>query len=407
MNFLTISISKIKNHLSKKINANYSFGRQEDCLPWMEKLGPRTALFLWFLNSFSTGIAQNVFVSGTKIYLHDQNCEKLKQAKSEVCTGFRRSSSLAVKSFKCEKSKKSNLHIRLDDCLPNFITEILNKRLFSENANCWGTALSLKNIIKPFESVYAEEMMYWLESPLCRRLQKAEEIKPGDLLNVWGPEKLDESERVNSHPGTEFLELKLKKEYKKPQSFIGDYTGYHRLLHSETFLFNQWLIGKDSPHKDDMIKVKRFENVYGRSVDKDCQENSQLSPYKRVSHNPPKIHPRDKCAYFTTVSRCENLDDFLLTQSLSLSEINLLAEINQIAKFTGVGFQLLIGKRDIALESALEICLDYFKIELKLTKIKLKEVLESDLDSKRIEEMLLVRKYFMLVHLTQELDLKK
>ena len=78
--------------------------------------------------------------------------------------------------------------------IPKEVRAIMNKKLASHGPNCWGTALYLKGISPVPRFVSSAEITYWQESSLCRPLEISDQISAGDILNVYGPEYVFESD---------------------------------------------------------------------------------------------------------------------------------------------------------------------------------------------------------------------
>jgi len=212
----------------------------------------------------------------------------------------------------CKKLSAKSARITVATCLPAFAREHHGKKLYKEGPNCWGTAMGFKALSPKPRFMWSEEMNYWMHSPLCRKLSPNEKKEPGDIINVYGPEYLDESQRLERDEGTRFIEALYPGRFREATGHQGNYTGYHWLLHSETYISPDMTFGKLSPNKLDRFSFHPLEEVYGRPRDneKECQENQELSPYVREYNNPPKNIRGSKCAYFTTVHRCENFNEY-------------------------------------------------------------------------------------------------
>ncbi|MFA5583167.1 MAG: hypothetical protein WDA09_03050, partial [Bacteriovoracaceae bacterium] len=199
------------------------------------------------------------------------------------------------------------------------IKTVMNKRLASHGPNCWGTALYLKGISPVPRFVSSAEIIYWQESSLCRPLEKDEQIQPGDILNVYGPEYLFDSDKVLTDSQV-FVNLFEPGRYKEATE--NRYSGFHRLLHSETFVNSQKVFGKESPNKLDAFKFTKLSEVYGRPrSDSECQESPTLAPHLRQFDNKPKKIKGSKCDYFSKVYRCENFNTFF---TLNAEDANLM-----------------------------------------------------------------------------------
>lgn len=209
-----------------------------------------------------------------------------------------------------------------DFIIPPQLKEMMGLKMTHHGPNCWGTALYLKGISVSPRFVGAAEMTYWQESPLCRALEIDETIEPGDILNVYGPEYTFAMDMFLTE-GQSFINLLEPGRY-YPASREA-YTGFHRLLHSETFVTNSHVFGKESPHRDDAFKITPLTEVYGRPRgSSECQESPILTPHLRQFTNTPRSIRGSKCGYFSKVYRCRDfkeLIDFTEVDEYFLSSI--------------------------------------------------------------------------------------
>jgi hypothetical protein len=193
--------------------------------------------------------------------------------------------------------------------------------------------MSFKELSPVPRFMWPEEMTYWMESPICRKLNPGEEKMPGDIINVYAPEKLDETEKTAQDAGTRFWDyMFLNRSTPVTTDFGIGFTGYHRLLHSVTFVGPGLAFGKDSPSESDRFYFHPLEEVYGRPrvEDLDCQENQTLSPHVREYQNIPKrIHGR-KCAYMSLAYRCENLKNYFNKQNLKEQDLAIWKSIEEL-----------------------------------------------------------------------------
>lgn len=300
----------------------------------------------------------------------------------------------------CKKISAKSARMTVVTCLPTFAREHHGKKLYVEGPNCWGTAMGFKALSPKPRFMWSEEMIYWMESPLCRKLSVGESLRPGDIINVYGPEYMDEKERLERDEGTRFTEALYPGRFRQATEHQGNYTGYHRLLHSETYVSPDMTFGKLSPNKLDRFEFHPLEEVYGRPRDteKECQENQNLSPYLREYNNPPKNIRGSKCAYFTTAHRCENFNDYF-------TKLNFNPEMQEIWKNVQAlqGLQEKLFSLVITPGMKLENC--EVTLLVALADITLKRVEEQMRKGPKNKEheMLLSMEYFAAAAIRQSL----
>jgi hypothetical protein len=212
------------------------------------------------------------------------------------------------------------------------VKQVQNKKLYRSGANCWGTAMSFKNhSIKP-RFVWTEEMNYWLNSPLCRKLNPGEKKEPGDIINIYGPEYIYAKEEPGSMGG-KFQEALYPGRYQEPKVERG-YSGFHRFLHSETLVADDLTFGKDSPSLMDKFQFRALREAYGRPRDPDCQENQNLSPHMREYQNASRSIKGSKCDYFSVAYRCEDFSEIYEAEN----------DIQKLMSMQETLFSLLTGR---------------------------------------------------------------
>lgn len=341
-------------------------------------------LFLGLL-FFTTSAFSAVGISystNNDLILTSSSCSELLQQHEAICKWSNKPFTNNV----CRKTQ-SGYAVTVSSCLPEFAKSFQNKKNVRSGANCWGTAMSFKQHANRPRFIWSNEMTYWLNSSLCRKLAKDEKKLPGDFLNMYGPEHVfghDES----TNKGYKFWEALYPGRYTESSVNYG-YTGFHHFLHTETYITDVLTFGKDSPSKDDRFQFQQMNEVYGRPRESECQENQELSPYLREYQNPPKQIRGSKCAYFSVAYRCENfneyfktteLDDLLKTQEKLFPLLTVLG-----TKFTQTQIDEMLKLSDEKAQEALD--------ELSRTSFEKKE------------EMLLVWKYFTAAGIRKSLEL--
>ncbi len=252
-------------------------------------------LGLFFSIEIKTFAEEKVKISNQgsgQITLTAQSCETLLKEKEAMCRWKNSVDGLneAQKEKQaCVKVSNNLFSISLSQCLPNFTKEVQNKKLINDGPNCWGTSMSFLKLSPKPRFMWPEEMQYWMESPLCRKLNVGEEKQPGDLINIFAPEKMDEKERQERDAGTNFWQALYPNRFTIPTEGNGSgYTGFHRLLHTSVYISPGVSFGKDSPSKSDPFYFHSTNDIYGRSGDPSCQENQNLDPHIREYQKAPQ-----------------------------------------------------------------------------------------------------------------------
>lgn len=358
--------------------------------------------FLLAALTFSTiASAQEVrisYSSSNELLLSAKSCNLLLEQQNNICnikTQVDGNSNVSLSS--CMK-KGSNYELKINSCLPSFIKSNLNRPHFRSGPNCWGTALHLKGFSHKPRFVWSNEIVYWQESPLCRKLRPGEKLQPGDILNIYGPEYKfqDEDER---NKGRMFWNALYPGRYQESTVNQG-YTGFHNLLHSETYISSQLSFGKDSPSKDDKFKFNPLNEVYGRSREKDCQENQNLIPHTREYRNIPRNIRAEKCAYFSQAYRCSSFKEYFNKQALTSEQEQIKKDIEFLYQYQEKLFNFVMNKSISFTQSEItrivQIADDYAEAAIRELSFK---------PSDKNTEMLLTMKFFTASGIRKSLEL--
>jgi hypothetical protein len=302
-----------------------------------------------------------------------------------------------ISSDLCRKSSDSNYHMTITSCLPDFVKNNQHKKLFKDGANCWGTAMNLKGISSKPRFMWTNEMTYWLNSPLCRKLNPGEKKMPGDLINVYGPEYVFQREE-ESNKGNQFWEALFPG--RLTPSFKNGYSGFHHFLHTETFISDEISFGKDSPAQDDKFEFHPTNEIYGRPRGVECQENQSMEPYSREYQNSPKSIKGSTCDYFSLAYRCENFTDYFAKINLTSNDLELLDDIKELQKSQQKLFLLMTDSKNSIYQSELNVMLRL--ADMTATE-SLGQLSETGLDKNR--EMLITLKYFTSSGIRKSLEL--
>jgi hypothetical protein len=313
--------------------------------------------------SFLASAAPEVSIGYTKknsLILKADNCETLQEEYKKICDWKKTVDPLFSvpeneKPY-CKTLSNGKKRIIISKCLPKLVKNYQKKRHYQDGPNCWGTAMSLKGISIIPRYVWSEEMVYWQESPLCRRLDVDEPIVAGDIMNIYGPEYI--FDRNDYTKGTKFFET-LYPNRMQSTSITSGYSGFHNFLHSETYISKRISFGKESPNKLDRFSVNQINEVYGRSRDVECQENQTMVPNMRENDNKPENMSNTNCrGYFSNAYRCENFNQYFEVNIVNSEQRVLKDEIEELKliqkevfKFQMVpGFTLPISRVKTLLE---------------------------------------------------------
>lgn len=351
----------------------------------------------WILALFlTTPVYASVSISYSSkndLILSAKSCDVLIKQHEAICAWNK----TPLPSKSCRKTQ-NGFAITVSSCLPKFVKENQHKKNYKSGANCWGTAMSFKkHALKP-RFIWSEEMMYWLDTPLCRKLAVGEKKLPGDFMNIIGPEHVFAKDET-TNKGYKFWEALYPGRVTAAPSDYG-YSGYHNFLHTETFITDEITFGKDSPSKDDKFEFHNMNEVYGRSRDTECQENQALEPYWREYQKPPKDIRGSKCAYFSLAYRCENFQEYFARQELSLEDQDLLTAIKDLQIVQEKLFPLLTVLGTKFTQAQINFML---KNADSVAEESLKEMSLMSLD--KTHEMLVVWKYFTASGIRKSLEL--
>ncbi|MGE3608271.1 MAG: hypothetical protein AB7I27_01690 [Bacteriovoracaceae bacterium] len=283
-------------------------------------------------------------------YIYGSACADLIKERNEICDWKKQidTYSTATHEALCISLRNGRKKINIQSCLPSFARDYQEKKLLLNGPNCWGTAMSFHGVSNKPRFIWPEEVNYWLESPLCRKLLPKEKLNPGDIINTYGPEYTNKADLLERDAGYIFWEILYPNRFTMAlEDEYEGYTGYHRILHSVTYISNNLVFGKDSPAKEDPFYFQPLNEVYGRSTNPDCQENQSLSPYLREYQKPPKNIRNSKCDYLSIAYRCGNLNTFLEKKDLS--------KIKELQLIQDKIFELMFKKKNLSKAELIQI----------------------------------------------------
>jgi hypothetical protein len=270
-----------------------------------------------------------------ELVLTDTSCQKLFKQRDALCEWKKTLDPDFIippsSATTCRPVRGGRVSISVSSCLPDFAKSYAKKKLVRNGPNCWGTAMSFHGLSKKPRFLWPEEMQYWLDSPVCRKLNVGEPMLPGDVINVYYPEYIGSPADLEKDAGTKFWEALYPNRYTPlPRLDASGYTGYNGSLHAVTYVSPEIAFGKDSPSKDDPFYFHPMNEVYGRPgsgevngptpESRACQENQSLTPYLREYQKPPKNIRESACSYFSLAYRCGDIPKYFSEQNLSTEE---------------------------------------------------------------------------------------
>lgn len=342
------------------------------------------------------------YSSSNNLILNAKSCELLNTQHQAICdwkkTNEPQFSLPNASSYLCRTNTNGTFSMTVSSCLPQFVKANQHKKLYQHGANCWGTALSFKKISLRPRFIWSQEMTYWMNSPLCRKLDVGEEKKPGDLLGMYGPEYTFKRDEL-TEKGIYFWNT-LYPGRVTPSPVSEGYSGYHHFLHTETYLTQDISFGKDSPNKDDRFEFHEINEVYGRPRISECQEAQHMDPYLREYQKPPKDIRDSKCSYFSLAYRCESFPEYFAKQDLSTDDIDIQASITELKKAQEKLFSLVNTANTVIAKEEIKRLV---KMADQVAARSLEEL--GLLSTDKNHEMLLTLQYFTASGIRKSLEL--
>ena len=325
-----------------------------------------------------------------ELSLVSKSCSELKDQVKAMCAWKSETDKITISETPvCKTLAAGKFRVTISKCVPVFPKSQHMKKLASEGPNCWGTAMSFHGLFPKPRFMWPEELQYWMESPICRKLDVGEPKKAGDVINVYAPEYLFKGDFESRDAGIDFWDVLYPGRANKEIKIKEGYTGYQRLLHSETYISDKLSFGKNSPAKDDLWEFHSINSMYGRPRrgDEECQENQSMVPnYRQYKDEPKNL---TKCKYFTQAHRCENFQDYFKREAKSAEELTILKNISALQDIQTKLFPLVTS-------SAFKLTKTQIKLYVSLAEINQKKA-EEELKKpglSKTHEMLLTHEYF-------------
>lgn len=310
----------------------------------------KKAILFLSVFTWTNAFAQNLTIGHTTtndLLLKGSSCEKLIEQHEKICQwkkGIEPQFEIpTIDRSQCRSIAKDSYSMTVSTCLPSFVKDNFNKPLQRSGANCWGTAMSFKGLSDTPRFIWSDEMTYWMNSPVCRKLEPEEEKETGDILNVFGPEYVFSEKDETQNKGYLFWQALDPQRYTESPVSSG-YSGYHNFLHSETYISSEMTFGKDSPSYQDKFRFNLLSDVYGRTRNEECQENQSIEVHLRENQNERRQIKGKRCDYFTNIYRCENFNTYFQAQNLTDEERSIWTKIGTLKEIQNKLFPLLQSK---------------------------------------------------------------
>lgn len=322
--------------------------------------GLRIAILLFAANLWALPAhAEGTLISkaaGRPLILTADNCPQLLKERDAICAWKKSINDRFVPATNsantCTQNPNGSFSLSILDCLPEFAKQVIGLKLTHNGPNCWGTTLSFHGNSEKPRFVWPEEMLYWLESPVCRKLSPGEPMMPGDVINVFYPEHVFDASDLGADAGSNFWKVLYPNRYtplRAPPSIQS--TEYDGFLHSVTYISPDLAFGKDGPAADEPFYFHPLRMVYGRprgldesglpTSNLECTENQTIVPYLREYQQPPNPTRRSKCFYFSNAYRCGNVIHQLATPPLESEDRLRLDKVRELQRSQGELFDLL------------------------------------------------------------------
>ncbi|MBF0315212.1 MAG: hypothetical protein HQK50_01230 [Oligoflexia bacterium] len=245
------------------------------------------------------------------IVLYDSSCEKLERHFKAI-NKWRMLIEKAPSSdqFQCYCERQDECHLRLSHSFPEGVIDHLGSTPACDGPNCHNAAMAAGKIVPSKRYMTAEEVSFWLNSPLCKRLSLKEKLQPGDILEI-------------------------RSQYKERGS---------KEVHSFTYISDDLVYTKNGYSKRQSYVLESLDNVLSLyQVDKDCFSGKVT---------------KTSCSEYVDRFRCEGLENYLQKQPQTLSPEVQMACTNLDHLECTIGTQALCRSSTAADTSALLDAID-------------------------------------------------
>ncbi len=282
-------------------------------------------LLLFFILTFNAyaGLIQ-IEKKGEEVFLISKSC----QLNNSQSTSFIRlsQSNLGLPTCQCSNGVcKSNI----SNIIPSIYKELLYNHTKYEGPNCWNAALLGAGSISSIRYVDDGELKEVLGSTICKKINKQQELKPGDIITI--KKRTSNSNRVQE-------------------------------LHGFTYLTEQGSFNKDNGDVSKPYVLASVKSIFEEyNITKDC-------------------HLNNRCQLFTEAHRCQNISSILeksedhKAKEVYEEALKISCTINELF----LGNQILSGE----LTSLLKVNLNILKeMALELETSEFKSILDYQIDS--------------------------
>ena len=130
------------------------------------------------------GISLEIESSGDIVNLYDSNPTTLMKAGADIKNWSHLNCELDKSKLKKTPSAGAmpdEWFIDVAQCIPDKIKKYLNVNPSQDGPNCWNFALYSKEIISSLRFTTPDEMSFFTDSPLCKKIGNLNEVLPGDI----------------------------------------------------------------------------------------------------------------------------------------------------------------------------------------------------------------------------------
>lgn len=140
-------------------------------------------IFLFIISSYASAQPIGVFRNSINrhLTLHSSNCEALVR-EANALTEWRETLGQPVRPVRTYR-EEGHCYIDVDPVTPDLVRERYSTYAREHGPNCFNTALTASGVLSHLRHTDANELEFWLTSPLCRTVTR-EELAPGDVISI-------------------------------------------------------------------------------------------------------------------------------------------------------------------------------------------------------------------------------
>lgn len=260
-----------------------------------------------------------------KIFLKDKTCPSVKKLILDIKSWTDNSDFLNEKP-NCDidnlyfEQSANSCSFDITSCVPEHVKKFQDSKPLIEGPNCWNLSLVITEIIPVLRYTSANEMSYYMRSPLCHQITDQDQKQPGDI----GAIRTIKNQKITEYHG--FIYISDKISYSK--------NGY------------QTTNGYSLQSLDSIFKLYDVPNK------KQCRKN--------------EISVSTKCPFAVSYFRCSSFEDYLT--HLPESAWIIVNFFSQLKKFELLLQEKTFNNKEISIQSEKDIL---FEIENLIQFLKL------------------------------------